>query len=409
MLVGSRKSVFPRRVLVAALVIVSISLLFLPVFSLENAVNIPSYGKISDLSIIGGLQTNGTTFALGGNIVRLTGVHMTLWPDSDERYKEKYFDWLKNWGINTIMLNFGWNFLEPTKGVYDQEYLAKMDRFIVKAKTRGIYVVLRMLKWAYPWAYQADYPPWPESWIVGYPRWIEHTPDFWENVGNCWDNYIAMWTMLAERYKNEPYVAGFELFAEPGQDIGPGIYDAEGEAWDTWRSNTCRKVMGVLFDEDKLYERTINAIHSICRKVVIIEGFAYGVLRYIKDVGDTERTNAIKPNSENFAIGQSVYDWLQFEWLDGQKAVTDEWNVPFIATEFGVKVSVIDSPEPEKVAWVEEACQEFATRNMEWFYWHFGPGHDGDFNLVDETDDSVSPILSDILSTYTFGLLPAPF
>lgn len=390
---------------IAAVLILAIGLFSLPVLGTQNSAIISSYGEIRKESIVRGIQTNGTNFILNGENVRLTGVHMTLWPDSDERHKEKYFDWLKNWSINIIMLNFGWNFLEPTKGVYDQEYLAKMDRFIVKARARGIYVVLRMHKWSHPWAYQADYQPWPESWIVGYPTWIEHTPDFWENVGNCWDNYIAMWTMLAERYKNEPYLAGFDLFGEPGNDIGPVYGDSD---WETWDCNACRKVMKVLFDEDKLYERTINAIHFVCRKVVIIEGFAYGIFRYIKNVGDTERTDATKPNSQNFAIGQSVYDWFLFEWLEDIKSLANMWNVPCVATEFGVQVDTIDSPPSTKIAWVEQACQEFAKRNMGWFYWYFGPGPDDSFNLVHEVTDAVSPILSDTLATYTFGLLPAP-
>jgi endoglycosylceramidase len=326
---------------------------------------------------------------------QMRGVHMTLWDDSDTRYKEVYFDWLKSDGINSIMLDFGWNKLEPTKGVYDQNYLAKMDRFVEKAKARGIYVILRMHKWPYPNAYQAQQPSNP--WLLGYPAWLRNTPDFWENVGNCWDNYVAMWTMLAGRYKNEPYVAGFDLFGEPGNDVGPGIYDSSDQDWLTWNCNTGRKVMEVLFDKDRLYERTINAIHSVSGKLVVVEPFAFE-FAYVKTPGGT-RTVAQRPNSENFAIGQSVYEWYQFEWLD--KAVANSWNVPFIATEFGVKPAIIDSPEPANVAWVDQACQAFAARNMGWFYWYLGPGPaNNDWNLIDQTDDSLSPILTHTLSEY---------
>ena len=316
---------------------------------------------------------------------------MTLWDDSDTRYKDVYFDWLKGYGINSIMLDFGWNKLEPTKGVYDQNYLAKMDRFVQKAKARGIYVTLRMHKWSYPDAYQAQEPT--NVWLLGYPAWLNNTPDFWENVGNCWDNYVAMWTMLATHYRNEPYVAAFDLFGEPGNDVGPGIYDPPGVETGNWASNTSRKVMGVLFDNNRLYERTINAIHSVADKPAIIEA-AFGLdFTYAKNPGDTEQAVARRPDSGNFAIGQSVYGSYQFGWLDGNKAIADSWNVPFVATEFGVQVAVIKSPDPAKVAWVQQACQAFAARNMGWFYWGFGPGPSGDFNLVDEKTDTVSPIL----------------
>jgi hypothetical protein len=215
-----------------------------------------------------------------------------------------------------------------------------------------------------------------------------------------------MFTMLAGRYRDEPYVVAFDLFGEPGNDIGPGIYDPPGKNWLTWDCGTCRKVMGVLFDKDKLYERTINAIHSVSNKLVILEGFAYD-FRYIKNAGDKMRSTVQRPNSDNFAIGQSVYEWFKFEWLDGNKGVADSWNVPFLATEFGVESSDVDSPAPDKVAWVEQACQEFASRGMGWFYWGFGPGK-GDFNLVDETDKSQSPILTLVLPTYASKLTGLP-
>jgi len=328
---------------------------------------------------------------------------MILWDDSDTRYKQAFFDSLKNYGMNTIMLDFGWNKLEPTKGVYDQNYLGKMDNFVEKAARAGIYIILRMLKYPYPIAYQVQYPGNP--WLLAYPAWLNNTPGFWENDQNCWDRYVAMWTMLATHYANATYVSGFDLFGEPGTDIGPGIYDPTGVNPQTWQSNTCRKVMGVLFDNDRLYERTMNAIRPISDKLIIIEGFSQGILNYLKNVGDTQRTITRRPQSQNFAVGQSVYDPYQFVWLDGQKAITDSWNVPFVAAEFGVKVAIIDSPQPANVDWVNQACLAFASRNMGWFYWLFGPGPStNDWNLVDQTDNSVSPILSNVLSTQAKAL-----
>jgi hypothetical protein len=324
-------------------------------------------------------------------VAQVRGVNTILWDDSDTRYKPVLFDWLQAYGIDYVMLNFGWNKLEPQKGVYNQSYLGEMDRFITKAKSAGIRIILRMHKYAYPNAYQAQQPG--NIWILGYPAWINATPDFWENVDNCQANYVAMWTMLATRYKNEPYVVGFELFSEPGTDIGPGIYDPINASWQDWSSNTARKVMAVLFDKDKLYERTINAIHAITDKLVIIESFVGGSISYIKNANDTELTAAQKPNSENFAVGESVYEPYQFEWLDDNWLVAQAWNVPSIVTEFGVQVAVIDSPDAQEVAWVEEACGVFAARKMGWFYWELGPGPNGDYNLVNEADNSSSTIL----------------
>ena len=350
-----------------------------------------------------GLQTNGLAFAFNNQSVRLTGVHMLLWPDASTRYKQEYFSWLKGWGINTIMVDFGWNFLEPAKGNYSQDYLALMDNIVAEAKTDGIYVIFRMCQWGYPKAYQADFPPWPDSWILGFPTWIGQTPNFWENYDDCWSSYVAMWTMLARHYANEPYVASFDLFAEPGTDIGPGIYDPAGTVWAIWGSATCSKVTSVLFNTNKLYEKTINAIHDLSNKPIIIEGF---MGTYFKNVGDTN-ISLLKPNSQNFAIGFSVYDWWEFKWLDTEiLSVAQAWNVPCMVTEFGVYVNKIVAPSYDEVAWVEQACQNFSIRGMSWFYWAFGPGPDGGYNLVKDGTDDISPILSVSLPKYSTGLLP---
>ena len=323
----------------------------------------------------------------------IRGVHMTLWDDSDTRYKPAYFDWLQEYGINSIMLDFGWNKLEPVKGVYNQSYLNAMDTFIQNAKARGITVVLRMHKWPYPNGYQAQEPN--NIWLLGYPAWLNNTPDFWENVGNCWDNYVAMWTMLATRYKNEPSIVGFDLFGEPGNDIGPVLGD-NGTSWWTWDSNAARLTMAVLFDNNRLYERTINAIHSITAKTIIIESFGGGVLGYAKTPGGP-LTMASEPQSQNFVVGGSIYQDIQWAWVDNWKAEAGSWNVQFLATEFGVKEANITQPDPNDVVWVQQACQHFTANVMGSFYWGFGPGPNGDYNLVRDTDGAISPILTDTL------------
>jgi len=323
---------------------------------------------------------------------------MTLWDDSDTRYKTAYFDWLNEYGINYILLNFGWNKLEPTEGLYNQSYLAVMDRFIQKAESRGIFVLLRMHKFVYPYAYQAQEPN--NTWILGYPAWLNNTPDFWENANDCWDHYVAMWVMLAEHYENNPYVIGFDLFSEPGNDIGPAYGDSN---WYDWDSNAARKTMGVLFDTNALYTRTINAIHAVTDIPIIIESFDGGGLGYAKSPG-ANRTLATKPDSDNFAVSRSVYQDIQWDWVNQSKTDVDSWNVPFLATEFGVKAANITDPNPTDVAWVAQACQVFASNSMGWFYWDFGPGPNGDYNLVEEPNDGVSPILSQTLPTDCLGL-----
>jgi hypothetical protein len=180
------------------------------------------------------------------------------------------------------------------------------------------------------------------------------------------------------------------------------------QTYTNWDSETARKVMGVLFDVDKLYEQTINAIHRVSNKFVIVEPFASASYGYSKNYGGN-LIFPIKPNSTNFAVGESIYQYYDFAWLDGDiKAVSTLWGVPSAVTEFGVPVSSIPSPPPSEVNWVSQACQQFATRGMNWFYWALGPGPDGDYSLIRETDDATSPILTITLPQYNYGVLPPP-
>jgi aryl-phospho-beta-D-glucosidase BglC (GH1 family) len=190
--------------------------LITPLFSTEvlgysRDTTIQLFGTIADPTR--NLLVNGTSFSIGGTNVMLTGVNIILWENSDTRYKTVYFTQLKNLGYNTVVVNFGWNFLEPTKNTYDQNYLGLMDRLIAKIESQGLYVILRMHKWGYPSAYQAT--DISNHYILGYPAWLRNTPDFWENYSGCWTNYINMWTNLANRYKNDSYVSGFNLMNEP--------------------------------------------------------------------------------------------------------------------------------------------------------------------------------------------------
>lgn len=51
---------------------------------------------------------------------------------------------LKNWGMNFVRLGVMWEAVERTAGVYDTEYIAKIDALITKLGDAGLYTLVDM-------------------------------------------------------------------------------------------------------------------------------------------------------------------------------------------------------------------------------------------------------------------------
>lgn len=51
---------------------------------------------------------------------------------------------LSDLGVNVYRLGSMWKGLEPTRGVYEEEYLKKLDQIITEAEEYGIYTLLDM-------------------------------------------------------------------------------------------------------------------------------------------------------------------------------------------------------------------------------------------------------------------------
>jgi hypothetical protein len=205
-----------------------------------------------------------------------------------------------------------------------------------------------------------------------------------------------MWSRLADYYRSEKTVIGFNLFAEPGREIGYAYNDT-----DPYSNNgrACQKVSETLFQPRHLYRDVIDVIHDKAPdKIVIFEGFSGYVIRYLPQ-GATEFIYVENPARPNTIWGRTLYqswNWSRSLYTD---VVYGQWKIPYMVTEFGIKSEVVAQPKPEDLTWLEDACKRFAENGFSWVYWGFGPGKD-DYNLVDE-DGSVSPAVS-ILSSYVF-------
>jgi endoglycosylceramidase len=160
---------------------------------------------------------------------------------------ERDFAQMRLLGYNAIRLNLSWSLLEPTPRHIDRRYLDRIAQVVSWARRDGIYVILDMhqdawSKYLYSTSRDNCVPPYkPIRGYDGAPRWASiHTkpvcalngtreldPAVEEDFAKFFtdapapdglglrEHFTGAITALAQRFHNDPTVAGYEILNEP--------------------------------------------------------------------------------------------------------------------------------------------------------------------------------------------------
>lgn len=210
----------------------------------HNAILLPLLWGIS-VSVAGGAATPEWVSAKDGRFVDASGRHVMLHGVNVDKKSPPYFTEdreegyarMASWGFNCIRLAIFWAALEPQCGVYDEKYLAALDERIAWARASGMWVLVDLHQdlWgegkcrgdgAPAWAAIDDGKPYADLGFVWSDAYlasgaIQSAFDhFWANSpapdGQGLQDHLARaWKMVAERYKDEPTVVGYDLLNEP--------------------------------------------------------------------------------------------------------------------------------------------------------------------------------------------------
>jgi endoglycosylceramidase len=143
-------------------------------------------------------------------------------------------------GFDVVRLGIDWSQLEPIRGRIDQIYLDRVARAVSMLNRHSLYVVLDMhfrLGWSPRFGYSGA-PAWA---TIGVPNWnplpqfswspslspaaITSDTYFWLSADWKKDFYQS-WQAVAARFKNNPGVAGYDIFNEAHPlPIPPRIFD----------------------------------------------------------------------------------------------------------------------------------------------------------------------------------------
>ncbi|MGH9477473.1 MAG: glycoside hydrolase family 5 protein, partial [Terriglobales bacterium] len=143
-------------------------------------------------------------------------------------------------GFDSIRLPISWSLLEPRPGQFSNSYLALIKRVVADAAAHRIYTILDMHNIDWSIYYGGDgAPSWvtagflPRSFPLGSP-WNRHLAPgvlasygiFWADLGGWQQDVTQVWTRLAQTFRNDSAIAGFDLWNEPHPfPSPPGLFE----------------------------------------------------------------------------------------------------------------------------------------------------------------------------------------
>ncbi|KAL4499285.1 hypothetical protein ABPG72_006871 [Tetrahymena utriculariae] len=140
---------------------------------------------------------------------------------------EQDFKNMKEWGLNAIRLGTMWPGVEPTKNYYNETYLTQLKWIVDTAGKYGIYTLLDMHQDLFSQKFCGDEfdnetgLPIDCNFITGwgtyYFSWdaAEGFEKLYTNYEGRLDLMAQFWGKIAQTFKGNPYVLGYELIKEP--------------------------------------------------------------------------------------------------------------------------------------------------------------------------------------------------
>lgn len=278
----------------------------------------------------------GPQFAIRQKISEVIGEEAT------EKWYQKYrdngitkrdIDSLAHWGFNSIRLPMHYNLftlpIEKEAALGQQTWLEegfqRTDNLLRWCAENKIYLILDL-----------HGAPGGQGNDANISDYDTSKPALWQAQANQ-DKMIALWKKIAERYRNEPWIGGYDIINEPNWNFT----GTNKNGCDETQNGPLRELM----------KRTTEAIRSVDKNhLIIIEGNCWG-----------NNYDGIFPLwDENMALSFHKY-WNHNTVQSIQKMLDyrTQYNVPIWLGESGENSNV----------WFRDAIQLMETNNIGWAFW----------------------------------------
>lgn len=295
-----------------------------------------------------GLTGPGMQHAIRRRIVDLIGEEDTeafyrAWLDNYVGKDD--IDLLAAWGFNSVRLPMHYELYtlpvakEPVRGqqTWLEDGFRRTDELISWAKANGLYVILDLH--AAPGGQGND---------LNISDRDPSAPSLWDEAANR-DKTVALWRKLAQRYRDEPAVAGYDLINEPNW----GFADAQD-------THGCKETGNAPLRE--LLVRTTRAIREVDpHHIVIVEGNCWGNnYRGVLDAGLWDGNLVLSFHKYWNGSGRDS--------IAEQLALRERWNVPLWLGETGENSNdwftrAVETVEGEGIGWANWPLKKLRYNN----------------------------------------------
>lgn len=329
----------------------------------------------------------------------------------------------RDWGFNLARFLIFWDAVEPSPGQYDDAYLDRVAERIGWLADAGVFVVLDMHQdvWgkqdasgralgfdgAPAWAGRTDGLPFTpvQPWSLQYlqPAVRRAFDNFWDDQGPDADlqaHYAAMWAHVAQRFKGNPAVLGYNLMNEPF--AGSAVY---GDFGGVVVGNLQKSLDFQATKFRRFHDRMIAAIRAVDADGWIFYepltipandgGPSY--LAPLTDVRPGEGRLAYFPHLYPFKAEAAQFydssDGVVANWSHERTREIQAQHGALLIGEFGV----LDPAGGDPVGYLENILAMADRITSGWAYWAYD--HGGGFAVLDG-DGKENPALSVLVRAY---------
>ncbi len=251
---------------------------------------------------------------------------------------------IKSLGLNCIRVPFNHRLVEPTPYRYDEDGLKYLDQVLVWASRHKIYVILDLHG-----AAGAQNYDWHSDSLGKAELWTNK--DYQKQT-------FALWEFLADRYKNEAHLVGYDILNE------------------------------AVLEDNKLlndfYKQTIKSIRQSDKNhILFIEGNRWAqdlaVLDKFDDGNYVLSLHNYEPPNFSFHLITHLHyplktkeeQWnksIMHKHLEKSKVVADRHGVPLFVGEFGINAREGHYGEDK---WLNDTLKCYQNFGFHWTYWTY--------------------------------------
>lgn len=244
-------------------------------------------------------------------------------------------DSLKSWGFNSVRLPMHYNLYtlpvekEPVKG--QNTWLDKgfqiTDSLLSWCRSNNIYLILDL-----------HAAPGGQGNMLDISDRDSTKPSLWDSEENR-EKTIALWKKIAERYKAEPIIAGYDILNEPNIGFEDPVNDRMG-----LNEKKNEPLARLLRDITKAIREVDN------KHIIIIEGNGFS----------NNYNGILPPWDDNMVLSFHKYWTLNTDKeIKSMLDARDKYNMPIWVGESGENSNV----------WFTEAIILFERHNIGWSWW----------------------------------------